>query len=799
MEWDPFGLPLARKEDPALLLGRGCFVDDIHLPGMLEAAFVRSPFPHARILRIDKARARAMPGVVAVITHRDLPGRMQVPLEMQQANPTASGGVDSSGAAKRAITQLVTPYVLAKDEVCYVGEPVGLVIAENRYLAEDAAAAIEVDYKPLAAVADCLDALQPTAPLAHEGAPSNVVARMLVDSGDVDREFRDAAHVFAERLHLHRGAACSMECRAILAEWNAATGMLTVHASTQSPHRLHRVLITLLDCTDSSVRVITPDVGGGFGPKSQAYPEYIAVCAAAQMLARPVKWIEDRRENLLATNQERDQYWDVEIAVDEQARIRGVRGRLVHDNGAYVPNGVVLPWISAATVPGPYVLPSYRMDVIVAMTNKISCSPVRGAGRPQAVVVMERLMDLVARRLKLDPAEVRLRNMIRPQQMPYAVGITFRDGRPVVYDSGDYPRCQAKALALADYAGFAKRQAAARKSGRYIGIGISNSVEATGLGPYEGATVRVLANGRIAVHVGGPSQGQGHKTAFAQIAARHFGVGIDAVEVASGDTSSISYGHGTFGARMAVTAGSSVHVAAAEVAQQVKALAAEILQVPQTELELRAGRVRVKDVAGGPHLRRNMEEVSLSLREVAVHSIGQSGIAMRSGSKPGLESTAYFTPERSTYANGTHVVEVEVDVATGEVKILRYVVVHDCGRLINPLIVHGQIVGGVAHGIGNALLERMVYGGDAQPLSTNLAEYMLPLATDVPDVEVVHMETPSPLNPIGVKGAGEGGTILAMAAVIGAVDNALAPFGVRIQEAPISPQRILELLRSLTK
>jgi carbon-monoxide dehydrogenase large subunit len=689
---------------------------------------------------------------------------------------------------------VLTPSVLPKDEVCYAGELVVLVVAEDRYLAEDAAAAVEIEYVPLPAVADCLAALDRNAPRAHEGVASNVVARMCVESGDTDHEFRRAPHVFGERLHLHRGAACFMEGRGIVAEWNAATSMLTVHASTQSPHRLHRVLIGLMDCADSSVRVITPDVGGGFGPKSQAYPEYVAVCAAAQMLARPVKWIEDRREHLLATNQERDQYWDVEIAVDEAARIRGVRGRLVHDNGAYVPNGVVLPWISAATVPGPYVLPSYKMDVVVAMTNKISCSPVRGAGRPQAVVVMERLMDLVASKLGLDPAEVRLRNMIRPEQMPYAVGITFRDGRPVTYDSGDYPACQAKALARADYAGFAARQAAARKSGRHIGIGISNSVEATGLGPYEGATVRVLTNGRITVHVGGPSQGQGHKTTFAQIAAGHFGVGIDAVEVMSGDTAGIAHGHGTFGARMAVTAGSSVHVAAAEVARQVKALAAQMLEVPEAELELRGGRVEASELPSQPDLRRNMEGVGVSLRELAVRSIGQSGIAMRPGTKPGLESTAYFTPDRSTYANGTHVVEVEVDIETGEVKILRYVVVHDCGRVINPLIVNGQIVGGIAHGIGNALLERMVYDADAQPLSTNFGEYMLPLATDVPHLEISHMETPSPLNPIGVKGVGEGGTILAMAAVIGAVDNALAPLGVRIREAPISPQRIVELL-----
>ena len=774
-----FGASVKRKEDPALLRGEGRYADDIHLNGMLQAAFLRSPFPHARIKRIDTAAARAVPGVHAVLTYHDLPERMQASIEMLQPNPS--------------ILQVFMPHVLAKDEVCFAGETVAIVVAEDRYVAEDAAALIDVDYEPLGSVNDVLMGLEPGAPFAQARATSNVLARMSLRSGDTDQAFRRAPHVYAERLHLHRGGAFFMECRGLVADWNAASSVLTVHVGTQAPHRLHRVIIDLLQCHDSKVHVITPDIGGGFGPRGQIYPEYIAVCAASMLLERPVKWIEDRRENFLATNQERDQYWDMEIAVDGDARILGLRGTLTHDTGAYLPKGVVLPWIAAATVPGPYVLPAYRLDIVVAMTNKISVSPVRGAGRPQGVIVMERLMDLLAVKHNLDPAEVRRRNMIKPEQMPYSVGITFRDGRPVIYDSGDYPACQDKALAAADYDGFAARREKARRQGRYIGIGISNSVEATGLGPYEGATVRVNTNGKIAVYVGASSQGQSHKTTFAQIAADHLGVHYNDVEVVSGDTALISQGHGTFGARMAVTAGSSVHTAAAEVAQQIRVIASEMLEVSEEDLELRDGKVVIAGVPIQPSEHAN--GVSRTFKEVAVKSIGMSGFAMKPGSKPGLESTAYFMPDRSTYANGTHVVEVEVDIETGQVTLLRFVVVHDCGRVINPMVVNGQIVGGVAHAVGNALLEQMVYDGDAQPLSTNFGEYMLPLATDVPCVEIAHMETPSPLNPIGVKGVGEGGTITGIAAIVSAVENALSPFGVRIRETPISPQRIVALLK----
>jgi carbon-monoxide dehydrogenase large subunit len=500
-------------------------------------------------------------------------------------------------------------------------------------------------------------------------------------------------------------------------------------------------------------------------------------------MRRPIKWIEDRQENFLSTQQERDQHWDMEIAVDREARILGVRGTLTHEAGAYMPWGVVLPWIAATSVPGPYVIPSFHLDVSVAFTNKVPTSPVRGAGRPQACVVMERLMDRVAHEMKLDRAEVRRRNFIIPDQMPYRVGIIFRDGRPVTYDSGDYPTCQRKALEAADYDGFAARQAQARAAGRYIGLGIGNAVEATGLGPYESATARVSTSGKLTVYTGATPQGQSHKTTLAQIAADHLGVTPDDITVVTGDTAATSLGVGSFAARTAVNAGSSVHLAAKELSHKIKQFAADMMEAAEADIVLEDGHAKI----AGSDLKR-------SFREIAVRAVGMPGYSMAGGPTPGLEATSHFTPDQSTYSNGTHVAEVEVDIETGNVKILRYVVMHDCGHVINPMVVEGQVVGGVVHGVGNAFFERMFYDEQAQPASTSFGEYLLPLSTDAPNVEVLHMTTPSPLNPLGLKGAGEGGTIPAIAALLSAVENALVPFGVHIAEAPITPERIVALI-----
>jgi aerobic carbon-monoxide dehydrogenase large subunit len=459
----------------------------------------------------------------------------------------------------------------------------------------------------------------------------------------------------------------------------------------------------------------------------------------------------------------------------------------VHDTGAYVPWGLVLPWIAATTVPGPYVIPNLRIELNAVYTNMISTTPVRGAGRPQGVFVMERMMDRLADSVGLDRAEIRRRNFIAPAQMPYKVGIVSRDGRPVTYDSGDYPGSQARALAAADYAGFPARQAEALRAGRYIGIGISNAVESTGLGPYEGATVRIATTGKVVLYTGATPQGQSHKTTLAQIAADPLGVSYEDITVATADTKDIAFGVGTFAARTAVNAGSSAHIAAVEVARKIKLVAADMMEVSPDDLELRDGFAEVRGVPG----------LKKSFREIAVKSIGMPGFSMAGGLSPGLENTAYFQPDQSTYSNGTHVAEVEVDIETGGVKILRYTVLHDCGTVINPMVVEGQVVGGIAHGIGNALFERLHHDGGAQPQTTSFSEYLLPAATDMPPIDILHSETASPLNPLGVKGAGEGGTIAAIGAIIAAVENALDPFGIKINEAPISPARIVELVNAV--
>jgi carbon-monoxide dehydrogenase large subunit len=766
-----FGTSMKRKEDPKFLKGEGNYVDDIHLPGMLHAAFARSGHAHARILSIDKGAALAIPGVHAVLVYADLPEGLQLrtlPLLVPHASIKANK----------------LPYTLAKDEVCYAGEPIACVIADNRYIAEDAAQLIEIEYEPLPVANDCRDALRPGAAAAHDGLSSNIAAYFPVRVGDIERAFGSAAHVFREEIFQHRGGAFFMECRGAIASYDAAGDAYTMHISSQGSHRLKRCMMELFDLGDNDVRVIAPDVGGGFGPKGSYYPEYANVAVAAKMLGRPVKWIEDRRENFVATHQERDQYWEMEIAVDSDAKILGLRGKLIHDNGAYVPWGIVLPWIAATTVPGPYVIPAIDIEVFSMFTNKIQTTPVRGAGRPQAVFTMERLMDRVAREMNLDRAEVRRRNFIQPHQMPYNVGIIFRDGRPVTYDSGDYPASQAAALHGADYDGFPARRDAALKNGKYLGIGIANAVEATGLGPYEAATVRISTTGKIVVYTGAVPQGQSHKTTLAQIAADQLNVDPEEVTVVTGDTATISLGIGTFASRTAVNAGSSVHIAAKEVAIKAKGYAAVMMSCAVEDLDIGEGFV----------FRKSDPNVRLSLREIAVKAMGMPGFSLAKGLTPGLEHTAHFTVDSSAYSNGTHVVEVELDIETGMTTILRYTVAHDCGTVINPMVVDGQVVGGVAHGIGNALLEHMVYDENAQPASTNFGEYMLPLSTNIPHIDLIHLVTPSPLNPLGLKGAGEGGTIPAAAAIISAVENALRPFEVVIAETPISPQRVIALL-----
>ena len=766
-----FGARVVRLEDPALLTGRGRFVDDVKLPGALHACFVRSPHAHARIRAINTAAAGAMAGIHAVLKDNDLPPRMATPqIPMLVPNPS--------------IKTPRTQFALARSEVCYVGQTIAVAIAESRYLAEDAAAAVAIDFEVLPAVSDCRDAAKPDAPRAHSDLATNIAAVVPMSYGDVDAAFASAAHVFEDELALHRGGAMTLEGRAVLASYDAGSDMLTVWSATQTPHLGRGTLADLLERDLESIRVIAPQVGGGFGTKAPFYAEEAVIPAAAIKLLRPVTWQEDRREHFLSATQERDQHWKVAIAVDGRGKILGLRGTMLHDTGAFLPWGIIVPYIAATTFPGPYVVPAYRIEATVALTNRVPTTVVRGAGRPQAVFAMERLMDRVARELGIDRAEVRTRNMIGPEQMPYSVGLVFRDGKPLIYASGDFPKSQARALALADYEGFRSRQLKARSEGRYLGIGIGNYVEGTGLGPFEGVTVRVLPNGKVAVATGATSQGQGTRTTLSQIVADEVGCRIEDIVMTAGDTAAISQGIGAFASRQAINAGSSALIAGGNVRNQIVALAARVLGVPENEIDVEDGRA----------IARTGNKPSMSLGELARVAQGMPGFSFAPGQAPGLEHTAYFAPPQASYCNGTHVVEAEVDPFTGGVTLINYTVAHDSGNVINPMIVDGQVQGGVAHGIGNALFEFMKYDADAQPLTTSFQDYLLPAAPDVPSCRIEHVETPNPLNPLGVKGAGEGGTIPAPAAIISAIEDALSPFGVRFAEMPLTPDRIVDAL-----
>jgi aerobic carbon-monoxide dehydrogenase large subunit len=540
----------------------------------------------------------------------------------------------------------------------------------------------------------------------------------------------------------------------------------------------------LLERDENQIRVVAPDVGGGFGAKFVMYPEEVALCAASLHLRCPVKWIEDRREHFLAAVQERDQYWDLEVAFDGAGRVLALRGDLIHDQGAYTPQGLNLPYNASTGVTGPYIVPAYELRVLVAETNKVATMPVRGAGYPEAAFVMERVLDRIARTLSLDRAEVRLRNFVPTEKIPYTTPLKTRSGSAITLDSGDFPRSLDIALKAIDYAGFTERRRRASAEGRHIGIGIGNGMKGTGRGPFESGIVRVGRSGRISVYTGAMPMGQGIKTALAQICAEQFAVATDTVTVVAGDTAVIPYGQGGFASRQTITAGSAVHLAATAVREKMLAVAAHLLEAGVEDLELRNGRVELVGAPGS----------GLSFQEIAEAVSGVPGYAMPGQFEPGLESMKSFLPSALTYGMGCHAVEVEVDIETGGVKILRYVVVNDSGRLINPMIVEGQLVGGAAHGIGNALYEWMGYDAGAQPLTTTFADYLLATAPEIPKIEVHFLECPSPLNPLGVKGVGESGCVPAAGAIVSAIENALEPFGLTISEYPVTPARLFPLI-----
>ena len=781
--------PVRRNEDPRLLRGMGCFVDDIDPPGVLHAAMLRSPYGHARIRAIDASAARAHTGVRAVFTAADL-GDFNQPAPLVVPHPNLTHGR--------------TQRPLADGKVRYIGEAVAMVVAEDRYTAEDAVALIDVDWEPLPAMVDFRLASEPGQPLVHDDVPTNIAARLEQVVGDPQSAFDAAARVFEEHLFIERSCGSPIETRGVVAVFDPLQESLTVWDATQAPLTIKNGLANMLGLPELRVDVIAPDVGGGFGTKIMLFfAEEVLVPWAAMQLRQPVKWTEDRREHFISANQERGQVHTARVAIDADGRILAVDSVFLHDTGAYTPYGMVVPIITATQLPGPYKVPNYRSLFSVVYTNTPCVSPYRGAGRPHACFVMERLIDRIARELGLEPNEVRRRNFVQPDDFPWDVGLTFQDGAPTKYDSGNYPAGLALAEEMIDLANFRAEQATARAQGRYLGIGFAAYVEGTGIGPYEGAHVRIEPSGQVLAATGLTSQGQGHQTSFAQIVADQLGCDVRDVTVVTGDTRRLNWGAGTYASRALVTAGNAISLAARAVREKTLALAAELLEVSPGDLDLAAGKVVVRGAPGRELTLGALATAANPIRYAYGKEASQAalrlvrpreGPVLRQGEEPGLEAHSFFAPERATWASGQHAAIVEIDPLTGNLRFVRYVVVHDCGVLINPTIVEGQIQGGVAQGIGGAFYERLHFDDSGQLINASFMDFLMPTAVEIPELEIAHIETPSPLNPLGVKGVGEAGTIPVAALVAEAVDDALAPLGIHITEMPLSPGRIRELI-----
>ena len=779
------GRPLLRKEDPRLLRGDGRYLDDLGRDA-LAAAFVRSPVAHARITDIDVTDALDVEGLVAVYTYEDLPDRVAEPLPLLIPHPDLTG--------------VRTPYCLANGEVNHVGEAVVMVVAADRYLAEDAAERIRVSYEELPAVVGISQA-RAADRLVHEDVPGNIAARSVQENGKGDARAAIAAatHRLTLDLEIERSASMPMEGKGVLAHWDADDRTLRVHSSTQTSTSVRLAVAAKLGLPPDRVEVVTPDVGGGFGVKIvHPWPEEILVPWAAMTLGRDVKWVEDRREHFVSAAHERGQQQRIEVGFDDAGRLHGLSVEIWHDNGAYVPYGIIVPIVTSTQLLGPYKVGAYRVEFTSLYTNTVIVTPYRGAGRPQGVFAMERTMDAIAGYLGRDRLAVREANLIQPEEMPYDQGLVFQDGRPLIYDSGDYPTMLRMIRDLVGWDGFDAEREAAAAEGRSIGIGIAPYVEGTGMGPYEGAHVKVETTGEVVVSTGLTTQGQGHYTTLAQIAADVLGVAVADVTVVTGDTRRFKYAVGTFASRAIVTSGNAVAVAAGKVAEKARRIAAAALGagIAPEDLELADGVVRRKD---DPETFVNLQTVAVlsnPLRyafDEAAKAATQFAAAANTGEEPGLEATGYYMPERSTFAAGAHGVVVETDPETADIKILRYCVVHDCGVVVNPRIVEGQVHGGVAQGVGGALYERIVYDDAGQLVNASYMDFLIPFSTEVPHIETAHMVTASGVNPLGLKGAGEAGVIPTSAAVASAIEDAERSHGVAIRRMPISPSELHEL------
>jgi CO/xanthine dehydrogenase Mo-binding subunit len=786
-----FGEPVQRVEDAKLVTGTAHYLDDLGHDA-LGVAFVRSPHAHARVTDIDASGALDVDGLVAVYTYDDL---------------LAADAAEGSAVAEPLPLLIPHPslhaprtgYALARDEVNHVGEPVVMVVARDRYTAEDAAERVVVSYEFLPPVVG-VAAARAADRTVHEDVPDNVAAYMHQEVGDVESAMAAAPHRLSLSLDVERSASMPMEGKGVYARWDAADGSMRIYSSTQTSTSVRAAVAAKLGLAAGKVDCIAPMVGGGFGVKIvHPWPEEVLVPWAAKRLDGEVKWAEDRREHFVSSAHERQQLQEVEVGFDDEGRLLALDVKFWHDNGAYTPYGVIVPIITSTQLLGPYKPGAYRCEWWSLYTNTVIVTPYRGAGRPQGVYAMERTMDAIADRLGVDRAEVRERNFILPDEMPYDHGLTFQDGRPLVYDSGDFPASLEKLRKLCDWDATLEMAEKARAEGRRVGVGLACYVEGTGVGPYEGAHVKVESSGKVKVATGLTTQGQGHFTAFAQIVADELGVPMADVEVVTDDTRRFGYAVGTFASRAAVMSGNAIALASRKVREKALRIAGDALEADPGDLEIVDGEVRVKGsptsaiplatvaVLSNP-LRYAFDEASKAATQFAVGDT--TGPPIADDDEPGLEGTDYYSPVRATFANGMHVAVVETDPDTAEIRVLRYCVVHDCGPLINPMIVEGQVHGGVAQGVGGALYERMHYDENGQLLNASFMDFLMPYASEVPRIEIDHLETPSPLNPLGIKGAGEAGVIPSAAVFAAAIEDAE---GFPITRMPISPSELFDL------
>ncbi|MGQ0796923.1 MAG: xanthine dehydrogenase family protein molybdopterin-binding subunit [Methanobacteriota archaeon] len=772
------GESILRKEDDRFLTGRGRYVADMTPPGTAFAKFVRSPYAHASLVRIDAKKALALPGVVGVFTATDLKGEV--------------GNVPTAWPVTNADIKTPPYPALAKDVVRYAGEAVAVVVAETEATAEDARDLVQVEYEPLPVVVEQEAALKAGAPQLHAEAPENVAFKWTLAGGDVDAVFKDADVVVSERLVNQRLQPSAMEPRAAVAEYDPGTKELRLHVTSQNPH-IHRLLLSIiLGMPEQRIHVIAPDVGGGFGSKIPCYPWEAVVCGLAVRLGRPVKWVEDRTENMVATIHGRDHVQHVELAATKDGTILGIKVKALANMGAYLSTAAPgIPTILFGfMVGGAYAIKAGRVEVTGVFTNTTPVDAYRGAGRPEALYIIERLVDMLARKLGMDPADVRRKNFIPPDKFPYniALGLT--------YDSGNYEAAFDKALALVEYEKLREEQAAARKEGRLMGIGLSSYVEICGLGPssivvstgfagglWGSSTVRLSPTGKVTVYTGAHPHGQGEETTFAQVVAHELGIPVDDIDVVHGDTKSTPMGMGTYGSRTTPVEGGSVALSARKVRDKARKIAAHLLEAREEDIDFKDGTFSVK---GSPDAKKTIQEVAWA---------AYVADKMPAGVEPVLDATTFYDPANFVFPFGTHVCVVDVDKETGQVSVRRYVAVDDCGTQINPMIVEGQVHGGVLQGLGQAMMEQAVYDEAGTLITSNFLEYLVPSSMEAPNIETASTVTPSPHNPIGVKGVGETGTIASSEAYVNAVVDALAPFGVTHIDMPLTPEKVWRILR----